>query len=365
MKTSRYQPLAVKFLVVALSLFLTLSMANASKISGLYTARVLVAEQSVTVDPQVARQALEQVLVKVTGRRDVLNFPRLQSLLSDPLPLILKYSYEATNTPVNEEQGHQVLAQRLVVVFSQGLLDKRLRELDARPLGNNRPGVLVWLAEEKGGSREYLGLEDDPVVLNELRATAADRGLPVYRPLLDIEDETALPVSDSWGFFTDSILKASERYQPDSILVGRIYTQSGQSKTQWLLLWGGEATQFNGEGRTLREQMNSTVNNVADKLFADFVRPSVSTNEDGIMVEIAGVSNLADYFQITRFLEDLPAINGIILQSLDADRLVLRIKVAGNTQQLQRAISLSPRLVPEKMLDDTAGAAASSLHYRW
>lgn len=362
MKTSRYQILVVK-LVVAFSLILTLNTANASKVSGLYTAEVLVAEQSVSVDAKVARQALEQVIVKVTGRRDVLNFPRLQPLLNDPLPLILKYSYEATNTPVNEQQGHQVLAQRLVVVFSPGLLDQRLRELDSRPLGNNRPGVLVWLAEEKGGTREYLGLEDDPVVLNELRATAADRGLPLYRPLLDIEDESALPVSDSWGFFTDSIIKASQRYQPDSILVGRIFTQSGQSKTQWLLLWGGSVTQFNGEGRTLREQMNSTVNYVADKLFADFVRPSVSSDDDGIVVEIAGVSDLADYFQITRFLEDLPAINGILLQSLDADRLVLRIEVTGNLQQLQRALSLSPRLVPEQSLDDAE--TGSLLHYRW
>lgn len=365
MKTSRYQTLAVKFLATTLSVFLTISLANAAKVSNLYMAQVLVAEQSVTVDPVVARQALEQVLVKVTGRRDVLNFPRLQPLLSDPLPLVLKYSYEATNIPIKEEQGHELLAQRLVIAFSKGLLDQRLSELDVRPLGNNRPGVLVWMVEEKGGVREYLGLEDDPVVLNQFRATAADRGLPVFRPLLDIEDESALPVSDTWGFFTDSIIKASERYQPDSILVGRIYSQSGQSKTQWLLLWGGETEQFSGEGRSLREQMTNAVNHVADKLFADFVRPSIGTNEDGMVVEIAGVSDLADYFQITRFLEDLPALDSVMLQSLESDKLVLRIKVAGTVQQLQRAMSLNPRLTPEQVLDVPEGEAESSLHYRW
>lgn len=365
LNTSKYQIFAFPCLVAALSFFLTVGVAHGAKVSDLYTADVLVAEQSVTVEPHVARKALEQVLVKITGRRDVLNFPRLKPLLNDPLPLILKYSYEATNTPIKEEQGHQLLAQRLVVVFSQGLLDQRLRELNVRPLGNNRPGVLVWLAEEKGGAREYLGLEDDPVVLKTFRATASSRGLPVFRPLLDIEDETALPVSDSWGFFTDSIRKASARYQPDSILVGRIYSQSGQWKTQWLLLWGGEATQFTGEGKTLRQQMKSTVNHVADKLFADFVKPAVAAGEDGTVIEIAGVSDLADYFQIIRFMEDLPAIDGVLLESLESDQLVLRINMVGTVQQLQRAMGLNQRLVPEQLLDSSENEGQPSLRYRW
>ncbi len=348
-----------------LSVFLFASVAKASKVADLYTAEVLVAEQSVTVAPSVARQALEQVLVKVTGRRDVLNFPRLQPLLSDPLPLILKYSYVATNTPITDAQGHELLAQRLVVEFSQGLLDQKLRELAVRPLGNNRPGVLVWLVEEKGGDREYLGLEDDPVVLNALRAAAAGRGLPVFRPLLDIEDTTALPVSDSWGFFTDSIRSASKRYQPDSILVGRLFSQSGQWRTQWLLLWGNDVTQFSGQGTRLRDQMTNAVNSVADKLFADFVRPSMGSSEDGYLVEVEGVSHLGDYFQITDFLKDLPAIESVIIEAVNADQLLLRVNVAGTIEQLKRSLSLNQRLLPEQVLDAQGSVSATALRYRW
>lgn len=353
------------FSLLCLPLLAWFSSAQAGKVTDLYSADVLVAEKAVSVDPAVARQALEAVIIKVSGRRDVLNFPRLQPVLQNPLPLILKYSYQATNIPIREDQGHELLAQRLLIDFSPGLVEQRLKSAGVLPLGTTRPGVLVWLVEEKGGVREYLGREDDPVVLKAVKETAESRGLPVFRPLLDFEDENALPVSDSWGFFTDSIRQASARYQPDSILVGRLFSQSGSWRTQWLLIWGTEVKTFNGEGNSLTEQMEFAVNHAADTLFADFVRPAGGYGGDGVLLQVAGVQHLADYFQINSFLQGLPAIEKVTIQSLDQDQLILRLKVEGPLQQLQRSLSLNQRFVSETLLENRQAGDQPVLNYRW
>ncbi|MCW8887382.1 MAG: DUF2066 domain-containing protein, partial [Motiliproteus sp.] len=189
------------------------------------------------------------------------------------------------------------------------------------------------------------------------------RGLPIFRPLMDLQDEQALPVSDAWGFFADSIRKASARYQSDAIMVGRLYRDhSGAWKSQWQLIWPQEVMGFDGSGDALEQQLALAVETAADRLFADYVKPSHGFDEGGLRVQVSGVKGLDDYFQISNYLKELPAVSAVMLQSLQQDQLVLRLLVDGSAKQIQNSITLNQRFRPDV---DFGATDDSVLRYRW
>ncbi|OMH25883.1 hypothetical protein BGP75_25565 [Motiliproteus sp. MSK22-1] len=321
------------------------------------------AEQSVKADPSLVGKAMEQVLVKVSGRKDVVTHPLLRAALADSNRYIQQFSYQSTAIPMQTEDGREVLAEQLRIDFSSGLIDQLLSDANIRPLGATRPSVLLWIVEERGGNREYLGRSEDPIFTSMLNK-ASERGLPIYRPLMDLEDEQALPVSDAWGFFADSIRKASSRYQSDAIMVGRIYRdQAGDWKSQWQIIWPQEIVNFEGRGQALDSQLASAVEFAADRLFADFVKPSSGFDDGGILLQIEGVSGLDDYFQVSNYLKELPAIRDFKIHALQGEQLVLRLTIDGSVKQVQSSIALNQRFKPPVGYYQESGS--NILIYHW
>ncbi len=352
-----------KLLFLLMSCLFFAAQVQAAKVGNLYTAKLLVAEQSVKADPALVGKALSQVLVKVSGRNEVVSNPQVKLALAEPDPYIQQFSYQATTIPLQTEDGREVLAQQLRIDFSPQLIDQLLSDGGIKPLGGTRPSLLLWIVEERGGNREYLGRDEDPVFATML-SRAEQRGLPIFRPLMDLEDEQALPVSDAWGFFADSIRKASARYQADAIMVGRIYRDhKGSWNSQWQLIWPQEVLGFEGQGESLEEQLASVIERSADRLFADFFKPSSGYDEGGIRVQITGVRGLDDYFQITNYLKELPAVSAVVLQSLAADQLIIRLMVDGSIKQIQNSIALNQRFRPEMVF--TPESDGPLLRYHW
>jgi hypothetical protein len=258
----------------------------AAKVNQLYLAQLLVSEQSVDVTPAQLRAGLSQIIIKVSGRRDSIAHPDIKQAMTHPKTYLRQFSYRSTTIPITTADNREVLAQRLRLELDRKLVDDLLINAGIRPMGTNRPAVLVWIIEERNSHRQYLGSEDDPV-LAPMMIRARERGLPLYRPLMDLVDERALPVSDAWGFFQDSILSASARYRSDSVLTGKVYrTQQGGWRSQWQLLWRGRSIKFEAQGLSLEEQLASAVDQTADHLFVDFVEPAQGHDEDGILLQV-------------------------------------------------------------------------------
>ncbi len=329
-------------LAVLLGLMLGLGSAQAARISGLYSAELLVAEQSAQVNPKLASLALQQVLVKVTGRQDSTEQAAIVTGLADASRYIQQFSYQSTTQTMATDNGREVLAQRLVIDFEPILVNELLASAELRPLGTIRPGVLVWMMEERNGVREFLGGDEDPA-FEAMTQRARERGLPIFRPLLDMDDQRALPVGDAWGFYTDSIKRASGRYQADSILVGRLYHNAqGQWASQWLLLKAdGQTQKFDGSGSAIGNHLGVAIDQAADRLFADFVAPAGALDPGNVLLEVEAVSSIDTYFQIQQFLQELPTVKGVKIQQLEGDRLILLLEINGSLSQVSGAIGLN------------------------
>ncbi|MEH6823737.1 MAG: DUF2066 domain-containing protein [Motiliproteus sp.] len=339
------------------------SSAQAARIGELYTAELLVAEQSVRVAPDLVSRALQQVLIKVSGRRDSIEQAAIIDALAESSRYIQRFSYQGTQQPLATDDGREVLAHRLRIDFEHSLVDQLLASAGLRPLGSVRPGVLVWLLEERESVREFLGRDEDPVFA-AMKQRARERGLPMFRPLMDLDDQRALSVGDAWGFFSNSIRQASNRYQADSILVGRLYRNSrGNWLSQWLLLKSATDIQnFDGQGAELNQHLSSAVDLAADRLFANFVGPVGELDPGTLLLEVEAVASIDDYFQITQYLQELPAVKGIKLLRLDDQRLALQLQIEGARSQLRGAIGLNNHF---KALPGYNDSPADTLNYRW
>ncbi|MFT6916557.1 MAG: hypothetical protein ACJAWL_002897 [Motiliproteus sp.] len=369
MKISDIPKIGLRGLLVWL---LLLPSAQAARVGELYSAELLVAEQSVRVDPELVSRALQQVLIKVSGRRDSIEQPSIAAELADSSRYIQRFSYQNTRQPLTTSGGRKTLGHRLTIDFEPSLVDQLLAASGLRPLGALRPGVLVWLLEERDGQREFLGRDEDPA-FSAMKQRARERGVPLFRPLLDFEDQQALSTRDAWGFFSETISQASDRYQADSVLVGRLYRNAaGNWLSQWLLIKAtGDIQNFESQGAGLDAHLSHAVDLAADRLFANFIGPVGEQDPGSLLLEIDALTSVDDYFQVIRYLQELPAVTGIKLRNLDDDRLLLQLQIEGAASQLRGAIGLNKNLkarpndTSNANSADNAAKPQNQLNYRW
>ena len=335
---------------------------QAATVSGLYSSRSLVPEQMDQPSQAQLKEGLKKVLIKVSGRSTVVNKPAVVDALRQPGNWLQQFSYQSTQTPVSAGDGREVLGQRLLLEFDPVLIDQLLQRSGMRAIGHARPTMMVWLAAQRGASgRDYLAPEDR--IYNELAALAASRGVPLEVPLLDLSDQTALEVSDLWGFFRPQIEQASARYQPDAILVGRLVQHvNGGWQTEWLLLRDGQTRSFSPSG-SLANQLTAVVNDSSDFLLAAMGPSLFSYVETGMQLEVGNVNGIDDYLQLIEYLEQLPPVEKVRVSGVDSDRVMFRVELQGGVQALDQAVRLNPRMAAMSRLGDQSAEAA--LIYRW
>lgn len=196
-------------------------------------------------DKQIRKTAFEQafaeVLVRISGNSVVVSQLNIKSASQ----YVQQYRYlplskeDKREAPVMLEMSQP--KYMLWVQFNQGLIKKQLRE-NALPIwGQQRPGVLLWIAVRDGRHRYILRDLDQSVIKDVVEKEARRRGLPVIWPKFDVVDRRNVLFADIWGSFWERISRASERYSAGAILVGRMHWLNGQWQMDWSMRSAGES----------------------------------------------------------------------------------------------------------------------------
>ncbi|RTE66452.1 DUF2066 domain-containing protein [Amphritea opalescens] len=338
------------------------SLSQAAMVNGLYSTEMLVPEQLPEPSNEQLTQGLQAVLIKVSGRSNVINKPSVMKALQQPSAWLNQFSYQATQTPISAGDGREVLGQRLLLEFDPVLIKRLLQQAGLKAVGHARPALLVWLAQQRGNTaRDYVAPESQ--IYAELVAQAQVRGVPLDVPLLDLNDQTALDVSDLWGFFREPVQQASQRYQPDAILLGRlIQSSSGGWQTEWLLLQQGNAHAMKPSG-ALSEQLQQVINESADTVLGSLGTAQFNYIETGLLLEVTNIGGVSDYLQLSDYLATLQPVDAVRVSAIEADRVLLRVEIQGGVQALDQAVRLNPRMSPAPRLN--AGGAETVYSYRW
>ena len=353
--------LLVLLLVVAQKL-------DAVTLENLYQAEVLSESQSDAQRRIDASEGLSQVLIRVSGRSDILQNPVIVAALKTPEQYYSEFSYarvEAGNDaaaalpqpgldPLPAETPRQVMRIR----FAPSLIAKILREADLPVWGSNRPSVLSWMAIDDESGRQVLGEANPSLFAKSLNQAARARGVPLLLPLWDLEDSRGVSSSEIWGRFLGRIEAASKRYSPDKILVFRAESEfSNQWRGDWSLGEGGQWRSGTVYGESQAQLATALVGVLASVLSEQY---AVTSTRSEVRLTVEGITEIQDYAEVSRYLEGLTQVMSVQPVRILTDMVEFKLRSEGEVQQIIDVIALDRKLTLLR-LDESS----STLWYRW
>ncbi|WP_102505523.1 DUF2066 domain-containing protein [Salinivibrio kushneri] len=317
----------------------------------LYHASIPLDNGAQTSQQAAKKQGLSAVLTKVSGQRNLSDNPAVKQALQEVDSLITQLGYG------EHEQGADGATQRtLEVGFDSQQVREILRQAGLPLWGSPRPSVLVWLVDDRGLERQIIWEQSERPVIDELRQAAALRGLPVLIPVGDFDDLMAISSSDLWGGFIQPVEQASERYQPDGIVIAKLTDQG----VRWQLFPEENQMQTN---QTRGQARNATamIHSLAD-YYAQQTGVILDQDEDSasVVIAIGGIESGDDYVALEKTLVNLNAVQGVHLRKLNDDTLVFDAQLAASQQALIKELTANREVRLMTMQEQEAYMASTS-----
>lgn len=318
--------------------------ANAELVRQMHTQVVLVANQSTETRSAAASEALGQVLVRMSGSAEVLTVPAIERILQQPKAYLESFHYEASGELI-DYQGQPVQASRLILKFSGSALEKALRDARQPVWPANRPSTLIWLVSQTADGAQIISPAEDEIVDRSLTLAAADAGLPLALPLLDLQDQMSISAADLWRFDQDVIRTASRRYAVDAVLVGRYSeTSSGRWLGSWLFEHKGKQQLFDTDSESLETAISSGLQQVAAYLAGLYGVVANDMPANALVAKIDGVKDFGSYVQVLDYLNKLAIVGHVGLLALEGDQLTVSLFVEGEDGVLMDTLALDRKL---------------------
>jgi hypothetical protein len=270
------------------------------------------------------REAMRDVLTRVTGRSDAPDLPNLAPLVAQASRYVTSFRRAAGN--------------QLTVSFNGPAIENAVDASGLAFWGNERPVTLVWLALDRGGGRRALVSASDTSAEKELvDSSAARRGLPLAWP--DAGDDLVRAMQQAWSGDHDALVDAARRYGADGVLVGRArQTAAGSYDVEWNFTATGASDGVSGDleaGPAL-----------AAERYAGIYASQGASQRSEHTVTVSGIATLEAYAATLRTLTKLAPVRGVAVDEVNADAVSFRVNVRGDPDALNQAILRDGRLQP-------------------
>ena len=361
-------------LQISLLFLLWFPVASGLQVTGLYDHRVAVNNESDAERNRAFREALEAVILKVTGEHRWLEHPSIEEALDSAQSYVEAISYSSETVelpqPLNSAASSQPLVapteeQRFIEVdFADSLIDELLVNANIPVWDTNRPSVLVWMVlQNAAGERAMLTADTNVQIVNYIQNFASERAIPIIFPVLDFEDRQNLSEDSVWALEEEAIIAASERYGADSILTGRLhFTASGELVGLWQFIFQGQAEVFDGFDEDLYAYLYAPLDRITNQLASYFALVPEATTQQVVRLRVEGVSDLSAYSALLTYVSGLGLVDTVSMAALDGERLELELGLVGDSDQLFELIALDRDLLP---IQSSQAGSRGVLHYRW
>jgi hypothetical protein len=328
----------VRFLfLIFLSMWAVSSMAV--EVKGLYASEVDVASQGLEDRNGAIRSALAEILVRITGRRDIRSEPAVQELMKNGPRYVRQYSYREEKSVEDESAG--VPAQRkLRVKFDSFALNEALAANGIAVWSEDRPSILAWVAVESGKRRYLVESERQPKLTALFQKAAEKRGLPLLLPLMDLVDQSAISFNDIWGNFDDRIGRASTRYGADTILTGRLLKKTA---SRWTVEWtlyqqSDDVLHWSSKAGSASEALAQGVDGVFDLLAEKQVIGAALVELEQHELRVSGIKELADFSWLAKQIKGISLVEEVKWSELSGDSALFSLTIKGDEEALRQAL---------------------------
>ncbi|GAB2993366.1 DUF2066 domain-containing protein [Psychrosphaera aestuarii] len=335
-----------QFIIVVL-LFAFSGIATADEVKDLYTGKILVTDKSQATRVKAHRWAIEQVLTKVTGSRDILENKTVQyEVRAKTANYIKSFTFDT------DAQNRTFLIDK----FDQTKIDQLIRNVGAAIWGQRRPKVAIWLVVEEGMNRRIVNSSDYPQISEVILQSAENRGLPSVIPNMDETDQQAVFTSDIWAKFDGVVNNATARYNAEYFVMARLRAvdnfKEPEYKSGWLVdysLFKGrqflDKSTFNGEQFFVLKEM---VNKVGDYFASQYAINNQKIQQQNIEFTINNLNSMIDLKKVENYLMELPPVKKVYLHEVNADQARFTLWLSGQGLDVIKGLSLLPNFQREQ-----------------
>ena len=350
----------LEILFVMVTALLFTNMGVAVEVLDINTAMVAVSDQSPQTLQRSLPQALEQVLVRMSGNSGIMTLPTIRDTLPKINNYVEKYSYIVK---ADEKDKQQLLL--LQVAFDKRAMRHLLQNANQAIWSANRPLTMVWISVPNGSQSEMLASESQNPTVRRIKQAAFLRGIPIIFPVMDLEDQTNVAQSASTLLSIPQLQEIARRYGVDSILFGTVVVDANeQLQGEWQLFLNGTLYEWQTTGIDVTQVVINSIDRAADMMANQFATFDSKGMENLITMEVTGVQTLDDYVRVVSLLKHLSPVIKVSVSDMNTNMLLFKIKMAGNLEDLVTALKSVSHLVTESTPSQKSLEGAN-LFYRW
>lgn len=319
---------------------------QAAEVSNLYKASIEVASRSVDARNAAVAQGLTTVLVRVSGSSTIAEEGAVQQAMSSPNRFVVQYGYQ-TREVLSPEDGKMLKQVLLNVSFDPAAVNQFLRHQGFPIWSSSRPNIVLWAAVRDGGSRQVIGGRSQPALQQALQFQAQRRGLPMTLPAYDDEDQTLVRAGDIWGMFVDPINEASQRYGANVVVVTKILSTPDGVQISAAMNLDERQQWWETSAQSMEAAVASFMDQVGDRVGERFaVQASMDVGQQ-VILEVAELSQLADYARLGEYLDSVLAIRGWHLSVAKGTRHQYRLTLDSTLEALEQSFRIDRKLLPQ------------------
>ena len=332
--------IVIKFLLIIFSIIAV--DLKAIEVKDLYLVKKEVSGQGKSERWKATLSGFKEVLIRKSGSSSILDSYIVQKAYPNVNNYLLKFEY---SSQIDNEVSSNYLVS---LYFEPRLIDALIQESQFPLWGSNRPLTLLWLAIEEDSIRRIVSETNshDSSILEQISTDSIRRGVPLILPLMDLEDELNVSISDVWGRFSSAVANASLRYSADSVLFGRIRYDSES--------WVGKFGYLNQDNQSTFELVEKTpelvistlVDNAAELLCQKYCIVEESGLKDEVLIDISDISSFSDFKQAESYLNSLSSISKIELIKVDEQHSLFKVTLLGGLESVVEDIALSQKMLP-------------------
>lgn len=337
----------------------------AARTMDLYSEEAILAANARQSDQDDAvSRALEQVLIRATGRSDVDRLDPVAGALRRANDFLSTFRFENSDVTLTNVLGEAVPAKRMIMRFDQEAIEQFLMDNRLPVWGAKRPETLIWLADRLDGADHILADNEQTEFAQALVEAAKARGVPIILPIMDLTDTLNVSFTDIYGLFTADVDAGSERYPADATLVGRIMRQGEGLQSDFIYLLQDDRQRYAVAADTPKALAEQLVDRLARRLadqYAVVLDPAMAGQ---LTLRVDGVTDLATLATVENYLTSLNLVSRATLRQVRPTSIQFDLEISGDRTQLRDVLALDERWVAVQ----EAGLGSqldNELVYRW
>ncbi|EII5640608.1 DUF2066 domain-containing protein [Vibrio cholerae] len=295
----------------------------------LYQAEVAVDPQQSNADAAARVRGMEEVIVRATGSQDALKNDAVQKALRQSNQYITQIS--------TQQEGAQSVMR---LQFSAQHIRSLLSQAQLPFWPESRSNLLVWLVEEANYDRNVSWEHADTPLLNQMKARARVRGLPLTVPVGDFDDVTGVQVSDLWGGFINPISVASQRYPTDAVLVVR----AQGSELRWTLFDQLANTMVNQPKAPISGQASGeqAATEMIDEISDYYARKSAvvvsSASSQSVLAQFSPLDSAQDFFVVENKLKRLSSVASLDILKVQGTQVTFNVHLLASVEEFTNEV---------------------------